>query len=75
MGGKDFGFRHGQHLAFQSLEGANPIGKESSEDQNKRRSEFKKTPLSNLYVSLANGMGVPTQSFADSTGFLSGLMS
>ena len=73
MGGKDFSFRHGQHLAFQPLEGANPIGKESSEDQNKRRSEFKQTPLSNLYVFLANGMGVPTQSFADSTGELEGV--
>ena len=52
MGGKDFGFRHGQHLAFQPLEGANPTKGETSEAQNKRRADFKKTPLSNLYVSL-----------------------
>ena len=45
MGGKDFGFRHGQHLAFQSLEGANPIGKESSEDQNKASFRVQENPL------------------------------
>ena len=74
MGGKDFGFRHGQHLAFQPLEGANPEKGERSEDQNKRRAGFKKTPLCNLYVSLTNAMGVPTESFADSDGELDGLM-
>ena len=74
MGGKDFGFRHAQHLAFQPLEGANPEIGERSEDQNKRRAGFKKTPLCNLYVSLTNAMGVPTESFADSDGELDGLM-
>ena len=74
LGGKDFGFRHGQHLAFQPLDGANPEKGESSEDQNKRRSDFSKTPLCNLYVSVANAMGVATETFADSTGHLNGLM-
>lgn len=74
LGGKDYGFRHGQHLAFQPLEGANPEQGETSEAQNKRRTDFTQTPLSNLYVSLANAMGVPTDSFADSNGPLTGLM-
>ena len=74
MGGKDFGFRHGQHLSFQPLEGANPAKGETTEAQNKRRADFKKTPLCNLYVSLTNAMGVPTKSFADSDGELNGLM-
>ena len=74
LGGKDYGFKHGKHLSFQPLEGANPTKGEKSEDQNKRRGEFKKTPLCNLYVSAANAMGVPTESFADSNGELEGLM-
>ena len=32
-----------------------------------------KTPLANMLVSIANGMGVPTEQFADSTGALTGL--
>ncbi len=74
MGGKAFGFKHGQHLAFQPLEDANTDGNERAEDFRKRRPEFVKTPLSNVYVSVANAMGVPTKQFADSTGKLSGLM-
>lgn len=74
LGGKDFGFRHGRHLAFQPLEGANPVKGETKEAQDKRRADFTRTPLSNVYVSLANAMGVPTKSFADSNGPLNGLM-
>ena len=33
-----------------------------------------KAPLSNLFVTMLNRVGVPTQSFADSTGELSGLV-
>jgi hypothetical protein len=35
----------------------------------------KKVPMSNLYVSLLNSVGVPTQSFADSTGPMTGILS
>lgn len=35
----------------------------------------KKVPLANLYVSLLNSVGVPTQSFADSTGPMTEILS
>ena len=43
-------------------------------DFGKRRGEFEQTPLANTFVSVANAMGVPTKSFADSTGPLEGLV-
>ncbi len=79
MGGKNFGFKHGQHLAFAPLLDAK-TDQEQKENGNgsadfaKRRGEFKKTPLSNLFVSVANSMGVSSQQFADSSGELSGLI-
>jgi hypothetical protein len=32
------------------------------------------TPLANLYVAILNAFGVPTDRFADSTGFLAGIL-
>lgn len=77
MGGKDFGFKHGQHLAFAPLVGKNDRDEKEngngSADFANRRGEFKKTPLCNLFVSVANGMSVKTKNFADSSGPLDGL--
>ena len=70
-------FRGGQHLAFAPLvdddikKGEQGNG---SADFGKRRGEFQQTPLANTFVSIANAMGVPTKSFADSTGPLDGLV-
>ncbi|PQO29842.1 hypothetical protein DTL21_27820 [Bremerella cremea] len=79
MGGKDFGFKHGQHLAFAPLvdENADRNRQENgngSADFASNREEFKQTPLANMFVSVANAMGVETASFADSTGTLTGLI-
>jgi len=79
MGGKDFGFKHGQHLAFAPLVDEN-ADRNREENGNgsanfaTSRGEFKKTPLANMFVSIANGMGVTTEQFADSTGELAGLI-
>ena len=73
LGGDDFGFKHGQHLAFQTLEQVET----ESHDLNefiKKRGEVRQTPLANAYVTVAKAMGVPTESFADSTGSLNGLI-
>ena len=79
MGGKEFGFKHGQHLAFAPLvdENNDRDRKENgngSADFATARGDFEKTPLSNMFVSIANAMGVETPSFADSAGGLQGLM-
>ena len=79
MGGRDFGFRHGQHLAFAPLvdESTDRNRKESgnsSADFGSSRGSYEKMPLCNLFVSIANQMGVPTESFGDSTGELPGVV-
>ena len=38
------------------------------------RGDFKRIPLANMYVSVANAMGVPTRAFAGITGPLTGLI-
>ncbi len=75
LGGRDFGFRHGGHLAFAPLEDDGLEGERGngSADFAKDRGEFDRTPLANVYVSVANAMGVPTEHFADSTGPIDGL--
>ena len=75
LGGNDFGFKHGQHLAFAPIgEERNIRGNEKREDWIKRVGDHKKTPLANMFVSVAKAMGVPTEKFADSDGPLTGLM-
>ena len=79
MGGKDFGFQHGQHLSFAPPvdENADRNRQENgngSADFATNRGEFKKTPLCNMFVSAANAMGVETPEFGDSNGELPGLM-
>ena len=73
LGGRDFGFKHGQHLAF----GPDKEVKTESTDLNefiRKRGDFKQTPLANLYVSVATAMGVDLPAFADSNGYLNGLV-
>lgn len=76
MGGRDFGFKHGGHLAFAPLEDDGPEGERGngSADFAASRGEYERTPLANVYVSVTNAMGVPTERFADSTGPLEGLL-
>lgn len=73
MGGKALGLKQGQHLAFAPLEET----KTESEDLNEfiaKRQVPRQTPLANVFVSVVNALGVPTEQFADSTGPLEGLM-
>ena len=75
----DIGFKHGQHLAFAPLvdeakDRSLPITGSGGTDFEKSRGEIKKVPLCNMFVSVANAMGVPTKKFSDSTGELTGLM-
>ena len=81
LGGGDFGFKHGQHLAFMPLPGEKQGDFQSGTNNTQNGAEFAKargsvrqTPLANAFVSIANAMGVPTEKFADSTGPLNGLM-
>lgn len=66
-GGKNMGFQHGQFLRY----GEEP--KEKLPDGDKAfRSEMtnEELPLSNLYVTMLQNLGVETDTFADSTGTL-----
>ena len=71
-GGKSFGLEHGKYLNFAAGEfqgGAWMGAREPWQDQATRED----LPLSNLYVSILNRLGVPVESFADSTGRLEGV--
>lgn len=66
-GGRNMGFRHGQFLKY----GEEP--KERLPDGDRAfRSEmnYEELPLSNLYVTMLQKLGVETESFASSTGTL-----
>jgi hypothetical protein len=68
-GGKNMGFKHGQYLNYAGAEqagGAWAGGIEPWQEKAKRED----LPLSNLFVAMLQRFGVPTDSFADSTGVL-----
>jgi len=66
-GGKNMGFKHGQYLNYGPKEpaggpwtgGREPWQKEINHED---------VPLSNLFVTMLQRLGVETDSFADSTG-------
>ena len=66
-GGKNMGFKHGQYLNYGPenpqggpwLGGTEPWQKEASHED---------VPLSNLFVTMLQRLGVETEQFADSTG-------
>ena len=81
VGGRGLGFDHGGHMAFAPLpeEKQGDFASKTNNSQNsaefaKKRGDFKKTPLANMYLSVAKAMGVPTDKFADSDGPLNGLV-
>lgn len=61
-GGGGLGFRQGQHLAFQQP------------DHEKYKQRPAAPPLANLYHTMLSQLGVPTPSFANSTGRLDQLL-
>jgi hypothetical protein len=68
-GGKNLGFKHGQYLNHA---GANPQGGAWSGGREPWQKEVahEDIPLSNLFVTMLQRLGVETEKFADSTGTL-----
>jgi len=68
-GGKQMGFQHGRYLNHAGLnfQGGPWLGKREPW-QDKANGED--LPLSNLYVTMLQRLGMPTDSFADSTGII-----
>jgi hypothetical protein len=68
-GGKNMGFKHGQYLNYA---GANPAGGPWSGGREPWQKEVthEDIPLSNLFVTMLQRLGVRTEKFADSTGTL-----
>lgn len=68
-GGKQMGFQHGQYInhAGSNFQGGPWLGKgEPWQDAAKGED----LPLSNLYLTMLQRLGAPTNSFADSTGII-----
>jgi hypothetical protein len=69
VGGKNMGFKHGRYIDYV---GGNAFGGSWSGGQEPWQREFthEDKPLSNLYVSLLQRLGVETDVFADSDGVI-----
>jgi hypothetical protein len=71
VGGKKMGFKHGQYLNLAGA-GAYRGGWASGDTEPWRmKATFEDTPLSNLYVTMLQRLGVETESFGGATGTLS----
>ena len=71
-GGKNMGFKHGQYLNHA---GSNPQGGawDGGQEPWQKKVTHEDIPLSNLYATMLQRLGVETESFADSTGKLDGV--
>lgn len=71
-GGKNMGFKHGQYLNYA---GDNPDGGawHGGTEPWQKEVTHEDIPLSNLYVTMLQRLGVQTDRFADSTGPLAGV--
>ena len=70
-GGKNLGFKHGQFLKYGVGNKDNQADAGASTDKNWRSEmNYVELPLSNLYVTMLQKLGVETESFADSNGTL-----
>lgn len=71
-GGKHMGFRHGQYInhAGMDFQGGPWLGKREPWQDEAKGEDL---PLSNLYATMLQRLGVPTDSFADSTGIIDNL--
>jgi len=66
-GGRNMGFRHGQFLRYgEERKGKLPEGDKAF----RQEMTNEELPLSNLYVTMLQKLGVETEAFADSTGTL-----
>jgi hypothetical protein len=68
-GGKNLGFRHGQYLNYA---GSDPQGGawEGGQEPWQKKISHEDIPLSNLFVTMLQRLGVNAERFADSTGVL-----
>ncbi|QDS86282.1 hypothetical protein EC9_04420 [Rosistilla ulvae] len=66
-GGKQMGFKHGQYIDHA---GSNPQGGawDGGQEPWQKKVTHEDTPLSNLFATMLQRLGSPTQAFADSTG-------
>ncbi len=71
-GGKNMGFKHGQYLNHA---GSNPQGGawDGGQEPWQKKVTHEDIPLSNLYATMLQRLGVETETFADSTGKLDGV--
>ena len=73
-GGKNMGFQHGQYLKYGKGNEDNQEDSGLSTDAGWRgEMNYEELPLSNLYVTMLQRLGVETEVFADSTGTLTEL--
>tara|TARA_R110000850_G_scaffold79565_1_gene171502 strand:- start:608 stop:1234 length:627 start_codon:yes stop_codon:yes gene_type:complete len=68
-GGKNMGFQHGQYLKFGIGNEDNQADAGTSSDVGWRgQAGYEEEPLSNLYLTILQKLGVDVETFADSTG-------
>ncbi len=73
VGGKNMGFQHGQYLDFAGSGAYRGGWAPGDTEPWKMKNSYEDQPLSNLYVTMLQRLGVKTGSFAGSTGTLSGV--
>lgn len=75
-GGKNLGFQHGRYLDYgKYAQGINPAGGPwlGGQEPWQKEMNYEELPLSNLYVSMLQRLGLDIDQFADSTGPLAGI--
>ena len=70
-GGKSMGLKHGQFLKLGKSGNKDFIGAGSFVDKKRNNTTYQEQPLSNLYLTMLQKLGVETESFGGSTGTLS----
>ena len=72
-GGKNMGVKHGQYLNHTNGKAYHGGWKPGDPEPWTKKASQEDLPLSNLFVSMLNRLGVETESFGDSTGKLDGV--
>ncbi|PHR88348.1 MAG: hypothetical protein COA78_36550 [Blastopirellula sp.] len=70
-GGKSMGFKHGQYLNYAGVRAYRGGWKPGDPEPWKKKATDEDLPLSNLYVTMLQRLGVETDNFADNTGTIS----
>ena len=71
VGGKNMGFKHGQFLKYGKGNEKNQADAGASSDKNWRSEmQYEELPLSNLFVTMLQKLGVEAETFGGSTGTL-----